>query len=77
MGEVCLMYTVFILVLVLLLIWQRKKIHWPGMFAGIVLAVLLLGTPLGGPLNDMVHALASGFTQLGNDLMSMVKGGGK
>lgn len=71
------MYTVFMLVLVLVLLWQRKKIHWPGLLIGVVLAVLLMGTPLGTPLTDMAHALAGGFTQLWDGLVSMVKGGGK
>jgi H+/gluconate symporter-like permease len=68
------MYTVFMLVLLLVLLWQRKKIHWPGLLIGAVLTVLLMGTPLGAPLTDAAHALANGFGQIWNGLLAMVKG---
>lgn len=56
------MYTLFIVALITVLIWQRKKIHWPGVIIGVALTVMLMPTPLGPPLNSMVQGLANGFT---------------
>lgn len=68
------MYTLMMIALVGLLIWKRKKIHWPGMFAGIVLTVLLLGTPIGPPMQSMVHALAGGVEQAATTLLHTAGG---
>lgn len=63
-------YTVLMLILAGALFLARKKIAW-GVFAGgMAVAFLLLGTPLGAPLNEAVQSIAAATTQAGNSILS-------
>lgn len=63
-------YTVLMLILAGVLFLARKKIKW-GVFAGgMLVAFLLLGTPIGAPLTEAVQSVAGATTQAGNSILS-------
>jgi len=63
-------YTVLMVIVIGVLFLARKKIKW-GVFAGgMVVAFLLLGTPIGGPLNEAVQTIAGATTEASNSILA-------
>lgn len=64
----------FLLLVALGLFLSRKKIGWGSFVIGLLVALLLLSTPLGGPMHDAVDAVASALRQAGNGLLDAIRG---
>lgn len=63
-------YTVLMVGLALVLFLARKKVKWGPFVGGIVVAYLMLGTPIGGPLNEAVRSIASAVQVAGNSILA-------
>lgn len=65
---------VFLLLIGLALFLSRKKVGWGSFGLGVFVALLLLSTPLGGPMHDAVDAIAGALRQAGNGLLDAIRG---
>lgn len=63
-------YTVLMAGLAIVLFLARKKVKWGPFVAGAVVAYLMLGTPLGGPLHQAVQSIASAVQVAGNSILA-------